>query len=441
MAEKTLTQMMRGGIMDHIGGGFSRYSTDSRWLAPHFEKMLYDNALLAYTYLEAYSVTGKERYKQAAAGTLDYILRELTGAEGEFYCGQDADSDGVEGKYYTFTPKEIADVLGENTAEAFCRRFDITEHGNFEGKSIPNLLSCKDWEEESAEMHAARKSLYDYRLGRTCLHTDDKALTAWNALMIAAMAKGYRTLGDARYLRAARRSRAFIAERLTDKDGRLLVRWRDGQAANKGQLDDYAFLAWALLELYETTFELEFLQDAARLSLWMMELFLHEEGGFYMIASDAEGLISRPRELYDGALPSGNSVAAFVLVKLLNLTGERAWRQRAERQLRFVSGGMADYPAGYCFALLALLEDFDPPCNVVCCLSDGMPEGLKNLLFQCGAQAVIKTAANAQILGEIAPYTRAYDIPERGEAYYVCRHGSCQAPVYDLDALKNMLQK
>ena len=441
MAERTLTQMLRGGIMDHIGGGFSRYSVDDRWLVPHFEKMLYDNALMAYAYLEAYDDTGNEQYKQVAAETLDYVLRELTGPDGEFYCGQDADSDGVEGKYYTFTQKEIHEILGERDAEEYCRRFDITEQGSFEGKSIPNLLRCKAWEEESAEMRAARKSLYDYRLARTQLHTDDKVLTAWNALMITAMAKGYRTLGDARYLRAARRARAFIAERLTDDEGRLFLRWRAGQKASKGQLDDYAFLTWALIELYETTFDTQYLRDAERAALWMYELFLREEGGFYMTPADGESLISRPCEWHDGAMPSGNSVAALALVKLSNLTGERAWMQRAERQMSDAAGAMAHYPSGYCFSLLAMMEFLAPPRHVVCCLSEGMPEGLKPLLFRYRTQAVVKTTGNAEELGLLLPMTRNYAVPESGESYYVCEAGRCRAPVRHLEGLEGLLRE
>lgn len=439
MVEHTLCQMARGGIFDHIGGGFSRYSTDARWLAPHFEKMLYDNALLAYVYVEAYERTGDELYRRVAAEIFDYVLRELTCPGGAFYCGQDADSDGVEGKYYTFTPAEIEEVLGKEDAAAFCSRYDITEKGNFEGKSIPNLLSCEDWRSGSGP-DGCRKKLYDYRLERTALHRDEKVLTAWNALMIAAFSKAARVLGDGRYLRAARRAVRFIQDNLTDETGRLYLRWCDGQAAYAGQLDDYAFLAWALLELYACTFEVELLQQAIRLAEMAEQWFADPAGGYYLVASDGERLITRPKELYDGAMPSGNSAMGYVLVRLRDLTGDGRWAERAERQLQFIAGSIHTYPAGYSFSLLAMLEAAEPRGTLVCALGEPAPELFHEI---CADQVdiLVKTRANAAMLAHAAPMTAGYAVPDSGAVYYLCKDGACRPPVRDLASLQALLRK
>ncbi|MFT4006164.1 MAG: hypothetical protein QM683_11215, partial [Lacrimispora sp.] len=220
-AEKTLKQMYRGGIYDHIGGGFSRYSTDEKWLVPHFEKMLYDNALLLYAYAEAFRMTGEELYARVSRGIIGYVLNVLTDENGGFYCGQDADSEGVEGKFYTFEKEEISRVLGEENAQGFCQWFGISEKGNFEGKNIPNLIENKEYEKENEKIDSLSQTLYDYRLKRMALHTDDKILTSWNGLMIAAIAKASRILGDDRILEAAKRAQSFIEKNLTNQDGRL----------------------------------------------------------------------------------------------------------------------------------------------------------------------------------------------------------------------------
>ena len=440
MAETTLTQMARGGLFDQVGGGFSRYSTDERWLAPHFEKMLYDNALLAYAYLEAFARTGRAFYRATAERTLGYVLRELTGPEGEFYCGQDADSGGEEGKYYLFTPDEIRGVLGQADGERFCRWYDVTARGNFEGKSIPNLLDNGAFEREPPELAALRQRLYAYRLGREPLHRDDKVLTAWNALMIAALAKAYRVLGKAEYLDAANRARAFLRRRLTGPDGRLWLRWREGEAAHAGQLDDYAFYAWALLELYAAGYDVSCLEEAARLA-GMLELHFRDEarGGYFLTAGDAERLIARPKETYDGATPSGNSAAGLALVRLWALTGDGGWGEAADRQLAFLAGSAGAYPTGHSFALLAICEAIYPSRELVCAAAGGAPEGLRELAERHRLRALLKTRENGERLAKAAPFTAAYPVPEEGAAFYLCRDGACAAPVYSLDELEKLL--
>lgn len=444
MALHTLLQMYRGGLFDHVGGGFSRYSTDEKWLVPHFEKMLYDNALLACAYLEAYKTTQKPLYKTVVLRTLDYVLRELTDPLGGFYCGQDADSDGVEGKYYVFAPEEIIEVLGEADGRRFCEWFGITERGNFEGKNILNLIENGRFEENDDQMARLCQRLYDYRLTRTRLHKDDKVLTAWNGLMIAALARAGWLLDEQCYLDAAKKAQLFIAEQLTDGKGRLLLRWREGEAAHDGQLDDYAFYVLALLALYDATLDAHYLSVAIKTAEQMLALFPDETGGgFYRGASDGERLITRTKETYDGALPSGNSVAALVLCRLAALTGETKWQQAADEQLLFVCGALNDYPAGYCVSLLALAQALYPTQELICAATDeGGPPALLAFLREnpvSGLNVLVKTAGNQQALAQAAPFTTDYPLPPDGCAYYLCRNRACAVPVFSIDALKAML--
>lgn len=444
MSEHTLTQMFRGGLFDHLGGGFCRYSTDRKWLVPHFEKMLYDNALLVYVYLEAFQMTRRPLYRRIVQRTLDYVLRELTDQQGGFYCGQDADSDGEEGRYYVFTPEEIRRVLGENEGESFCRYFSITEKGNFERKSILNLLENPRYEEQDARMDALCIRLYDYRLTRTKLHRDDKVLTSWNALMIAALAKAGHLLSEPSYLEAAKKAQHFLEKNLMDSRGRLLLRWREGEAAHNGLLDDYAFYAFALLELYRSTFELCYLQRAAEIAKQIPELFSgSENGGFYLYSKDSEQLISRPKEVYDGALPSGNSMAAIVLRQLFLFTGEESWRQIAKNQLRFVAGAAKDSPAGHSAALLALCSALYPSRELVCVTSEKkVPEKFLSFLRENplpNLTMLLKSNDNQQPLSAIAPFTADYPVPESGERFYLCQDGSCLPPMSSPEELKRLL--
>ncbi len=441
MAEQTLLGMFRGGIFDHIGGGFSRYSTDGRWLVPHFEKMLYDNALLTYTYLTAFEQTSKVLYLRVAERTIDYVLRELTHPDGGFLCGQDADSDGVEGKYYVFTPKEIEQVIGKAGAAQFCAWFDITPNGNFEGKSIPNLINNDKYAQVNEDIEALCKPLYEYRINRTHLHKDDKILTSWNALMIVALAKAYRVTGKQEYLTCAQRAQDFIEQKLTGKDGRLMVRWRDGDAAGQGLLDDYAFYAWALLELYDTGYETYYLARADRIAREVAQHFSDEQGGgFFLNADDAQALISRPKEVYDGAIPSGNSVAAAVFERLSLLTASDYWRRQSEQQLRFLCGSITAYPAGYCFALYSFLHFLHKPPTLVCAAAnDSVTQSVASFIKKQGLYdmgVIIKTQENAQMLAEIAPYTVEYPLPEQGARYYLCKDGTCLAPADRLDEIQ-----
>ena len=437
MAETTLQAMARGGIHDQFGGGFSRYSTDEKWLAPHFEKMLYDNALLLMAYVNAYQITGKENYADTARRAADYILRELTDEYGGFFCGQDADSDGVEGKYYLFTPEEVCEVLGEEDGKEICRLYSITARGNLEGKNIPNRIGQ---EEPALPADDERlQKLRAYRLNRTALHRDDKILLSWNAWTILALARAGRALADERYSGAAIRAARFIEDSMTDGRNRLFLRWRDGEAAHAGQLEDYAVYALALTELYRLTFDPVYLQNAIQRARRMVELFEDKErGGYFITASDAEQLIARPKETYDGALPSGNSAAASLLQRLAALTGERFWQEAADRQLRFVAGEIERYPAGYSFSLTVLADALYPRRELICAVSGGVPAELGAFLRTHPAEGLnilVKTAENAEALAACAPFTGEYPIPPSGAAWYLCENGTCQAPASDFSQL------
>ena len=445
MAQTTLVQMYRGGIFDHIGGGFSRYSTDGQWLVPHFEKMLYDNSLLVMAYIKAYGRTGRKLYRCVAEKILEYVRRELTDPQGGFYCGQDADSDGVEGKYYVFTREEIRTVLGESAGRDFCRKYGIKAHGNFEGRSIPNLLENENYEEIEDF-----KKLYQYRLDRAGLHKDDKILVSWNGWMICACAMAGAVLGDKKYVDMAARAEAFISSRLV-KDGRLMVRYRDGDAAGEGKLDDYACYSLALLELYRVTFQADYLKRAAKWAEIMTEQFFdREQGGFYLYAEDGEQLIVRTKETYDGAMPSGNSVAAQVLYRLAQMTGGIKWQKVLEKQLCYLAGAMEGYPSGHSYGLLTVMDVLYPSKELVCTLSSGTDKERRRKLIARlanlaetaeGLAVVVKTEENALEIERLLPYTEGYPVPETGELFYLCAGNECMQPVSQLGQLLRKLQE
>ena len=311
MAEKTLLQMRKGGIFDHIGYGFSRYSTDKYYLAPHFEKMLYDNALLIIAYSSLYSITKNNIYLDTAEKTAEYILNEMTSEDGGFYSAQDADSEGIEGKYYTFSLKEIINILGEENGREFAEVFDITDRGNFEGVNIPNLLKSNNLR---AEFQDEIKKLYTYRKNRFKLHLDDKILLSWNSMMIAALSMLYRVTRNKKYLNAAQKSQKFIENNMSE-ELRLYTSFRDGKCSKHAFLDDYAFYVTALTELYNTTLDKDYLEKAEKFCKETVRMFMDDNnGGFYLCESNSTELFINPKENYDGAIPSGNSVMTYILV-------------------------------------------------------------------------------------------------------------------------------
>ncbi len=468
MAEKTLEAMHRGGIWDHIGFGFARYSTDRRWLIPHFEKMLYDNALLALAYLEAYQAGRRQEWARVTEEIFAYVLRDMTSPEGGFYSAEDADSEGVEGKFYLWTPQEVESVLGERPGRLFNRCYDITAEGNFGGKSIPNLIQrgipelAAELEvpvkELEAALEEARSGLFQAREKRVHPHKDDKILTAWNGLMIAALARGAAVLHSPQYAKAAEQAAHFILEKLRRADGRLLARYRAGEAAYPAYLDDYAFLSWGLLELYEATFKPAYLAEAVRLVREMQDLFWDEEGGgFFFSARDAEELLLRPKEFYDGALPSGNSVAAYVLQRLARLTGEETFLEPAQRQIWAASEEAARYPAGHAFFLLALEWALGPVSDIVVAGRRGDQE--TEAMLRLVQQSYLPLAAilfhpssglpgdgpqadgKHQEIEALAPFIQGQTAKDGRATAYVCRNYACQAPVFDASSLAAKLSQ
>ena len=418
MAEHTLLQMYRGGLFDHIGFGFCRYSTDERFLAPHFEKMLYDNALLLLAYCKVYEVTRKPLYLEIAEKTAAYILREMTDTEGGFYSAQDADSDGEEGKYYLFVPEELKKLLGEQEGEAFCRQFDITEGGNFEGKNIPNLLKS-DYEVRYNDEVLER--VLQYRKERNFLHLDDKILTAWNGLMIAAMCRLYQNSGNQIYLDVAKHADSFIQANLCDENG-LYVSWRDGKRGVKGFLSDYAAYLFAQLALYRATLEEAYLTRARQLCRDVQVRFSDEKnGGFYLYGAENESLILRPKDDYDGAIPSGNSLMAWNLVRLSQLTGDEEYGRKAQEQLKFLRAKAQQAPIGYGMFLLALLDHETPPPKVTVVL--GEQESIGTLTVKIPPDAAVTLLHNP---------TGEYPLKEGKTTFYVCKDHSCLPPVNDL---------
>lgn len=417
-AEKTLEQMRRGGIFDHIGYGFSRYSTDRFYLVPHFEKMLYDNALLMIAYSAAYKVSGKTMFLETAEKTAEYILREMAGPDGEFYSAQDADSEGREGLYYVWDEEEICRLLGAERGTEICRYYGITEEGNFEGKNIPNELDGKDITDR---FHKERELLYDYRKRRARLHLDDKVLTSWNSLMISAMAVLYRVTGKERYLEAAERARRFIEYNLADGNT-LRVSCRGGSGSVKGFLDDYAYYTAALLSLYEAVSDVDHLTRAEQICREARQQFADEEGGgFFLYGSRNDSLITRPKETYDGALPSGNSTMAYDLVRLYQITGKEEYKDAAERQLAYMSGEAQEYPAGYGMFLTALLLYENPPQKITVVPADG--DNKEEIMSRLPLYAEINILS-----GE----TREYKLLNGRTTYYVCKNYTCLPPVNEL---------
>lgn len=334
MVEKTLEAMYEGGIFDHIGFGFSRYSTDEKWLVPHFEKMLYDNALLSAVYVEAFEATGKGFYKEVAEKIFTYILRDMTSPEGAFYSAEDADSEGEEGKYYVFTLNEVSLVLGEQFYKTYCEHYNITKEGNFEGHNIPNLIGKKSSSNVNKDLERKlermRQNLFEYRERRVHPYKDDKILTSWNGLMIAALAHGGRVFENSLYIHKAEEAMDFILSTMINENGRLMARYREGEIAHLGYLEDYAFLVHALIELYEANFNIKYLSKALELNENMLKLFKDEDqGGLFLYGIDGEELIVRPKDIYDGAIPSGNSVATLNMLRLARLTANRELESEA----------------------------------------------------------------------------------------------------------------
>ncbi|MBC2727045.1 MAG: thioredoxin domain-containing protein [Desulfosporosinus sp.] len=451
MVRKTLEGMALGGMYDHIGFGFARYSTDEKWLVPHFEKMLYDNALLALAYLENYQVSHLEKDAQIAQAIFTYVLRDMTSSEGGFYSAEDADAEGEEGKFHVWTPEEVEAVLDKETALKYCAVYDITSQGNFEGKNIPNLLmgSIKKAAHDNAlkedeiikSLEGARQTLFATREKRIHPHKDDKILTSWNGLMIAALAKGAQVFGNRSYFEAAEKAANFILTHLQRGDGRLKARYREGDSAYLGYLDDYAFFIWGLLELYSASGNPQFLKTALQLQEDQDRLFWDEKsGGYYLTGSDAEELLFRPKESYDGAVPSGNSITALNLLRLGRLTGDERWEHKAEQQLLDFRTVLEEHPSGYTAFLQALQFALHPTQELILAGpldSDDLVE-MRQAFFST-FRPYASVLYQEGTLGEIVPWIRDYPLDPSQITAYLCENFSCQRPVHQIEDFKDLL--
>lgn len=417
MALKTLCQMRKGGIFDHIGYGFSRYSTDKYFLVPHFEKMLYDNALLVIAYSAAYCVSGDNLYLDTAKKTAKYILREMVSEDGGFYSAQDADSEGMEGKFYTFTLDEIIKVLGKHKGIPFAKTYNITANGNFEGVNIPNLLESGDIGSNFSE---EVKILYNYRKKRTKLHLDDKHLASWNSIMAAALSILYRASHKNKYLEAAKKAQVFIEENLCKKF-QMYTSFRNGKCSGNAFLDDYAFYIMALIEIYNSTLEDCYLDKAEHFCNETIKKFEdNENGGYFLSETGSSELFINPKETYDGAMPSGNSVMAYNLTRLYQLTGKESYKEFAEKQIKFMSLKAGDYPSGYSMFLISKMIYENPPVHIT---------------------IVLKNKKDLQEIKEKIPFLANIKVEEEGKeyhlvnnltTYYICKNHVCQPPVNKL---------
>jgi uncharacterized protein YyaL (SSP411 family) len=443
----TLDAMARGGIYDQIGGGFSRYSTDERWLVPHFEKMLYDNALLARIYLEAHQVTAEPLYRRIASEVLDYVLREMTAPEGGFYSATDADSEGVEGKFFVWTPAQVRAVLPEDDARWACAYYDITDPGNWEAKSIPNTprpmegLAKRFGAKPDAFAESIRRSrhlLYEARAKRIPPGLDDKILTAWNGLMIGALSEGARILDEPRYRTAAERAADFILSRLSAPDGRLLRTHRAGRSQLNAYLEDYAYLCEALIDLYEAGGGSRFLAEAERLAERLLSDFGPAGGGgFYHTSANHEKLLLRQREGYDGAIPNANASAALALARLSFLLDRDDFRKAASDAVQGYGAVIRRFPRAFCKALSAADFLLEGPVEIALIgrVDDPRRAALAREINRryCPNRIIAHrdSASGDDDAGPRLPLLEGKTIVDGGPALYLCRNFTCQKPVTD----------
>jgi uncharacterized protein YyaL (SSP411 family) len=457
VVELTLDAMMAGGIYDQIGGGFARYAVDAAWLVPHFEKMLYDNALLARAYLHGWQALGHDRYRRVCEETLDWALREMRGPEGGFYSALDADSEGEEGRFYVWTPEQIREALNESglsssLAEAVIEHFGVTEQGNFEGSNILHLPAgaarrfsdLMGNKTAAGGLEEARLALYEARAKRVRPGLDDKRLASWNALMIAALADAGAVLGRDDYLDAARKCAEFVLDSMRDEQGRLLRTFKDGRAHLNGYLEDHAFLLEALLALYEATFEPRWFELALELAETTIARFGDpERGGFFTTSGDHEELIARRKEIGDHPIPSGNSSAALGMLRLGALSGERSYERQAEGVFRLFATPAAGHPDTFAHLLRALDFHLSPTREVA--LVAPAPEGGTEPDFD-GLDATVRAELRPHLVlaggaegTSVPPLLADRPTVEGKPTAYVCEHFACKAPVTDAKSLSALL--
>lgn len=463
MVERTLQAMRRGGIFDHVGYGFHRYSTDASWLVPHYEKMLYDQALLLMAYTEAYQATGHKEYEDTARGIIAYVIRDMHSPEGAFYSAEDADSEGEEGKFYLWTKEEIGEVLGSEREKLIIDIFNVEADGNFidqetGGKTGLNILHREEkWSEISSrygvdeselksEAESSLRMLYEARSKRVRPFKDDKMLTDWNGLMIAALSMASRVFADELFARAAKRAADFILREMRTQDGRLLHRYRDGEAGLTANIDDYAFLIFGLIELYETTFDPEYLEEAVGLNELIDAHFRDvDSGGFFFTPDFGEPLPVRQMEIYDGAIPSGNSIAAHNLLRLSRLTGNLSLENRAAEIFSVFSENVKQGPTAYTFLLSAFDFYAGPSCEIVIVegdesTADKMINPLNRLYYPNKIVILKSTGDGSDKIEKLAPFIIGQVGISGKSTTYVCRDFACKLPTTDPDEMIRMIE-
>ena len=462
MVEKTLDSMYMGGIYDHLGFGFHRYSVDPGWVVPHFEKMLYDQALISMVYIEAFQATGNDEYKKIAEQIFKYVFRNMKSPEGGFYSAEDADTEGVEGKFYLWTKKEIFDALDPDEAELICKVFNVKEAGNFEDETIgeetgANILYLESSIGELAEglgisrkkledkLETSRMKLFQNRETRVHPQKDDKILADWNGLMITSLAKAAQAFDDPKYSKAAEDAADFILDKMC-KEGRLFHRYRDNEAAIPGNLDDHAFMIWGLLELYEAVFNVKYLKKALKLNKILIEHFWDEkEGGFYFTANDTEHVLLWEKQTYDGALPSGNSVGMFNLIKLARITEDPELERRSVDLERAFSTQIKRAPIVHTHFMEAIDFKVGPSYEVVI-VGDPEADDTKKMIQSIRSHFIpnkvfLLKDENVPEISEIAESLK-YKEPIKGKATaYICTEGSCKSPSTDVREVLNLLER
>jgi uncharacterized protein YyaL (SSP411 family) len=451
MVTHTLTKMAQGGIYDHLGGGFHRYSVDEKWLVPHFEKMLYDNAQLVRIYAQVYCVTAEPLFKQLVDATMNYLMREMLHTEGGFYSTQDADSEGKEGKFFVWTEAEITRLLGEETSEIFCRIYDVSEEGNFEEKNILHPILTleqaskffrRDLKEVESLVSDAKAKLFQEREKRPKPFRDEKILTSWNGLMLSGFAEAIKISPHPSYLEAVNRTVDFIFSKMF-RDGHLLHTYKSGTAKILGYLDDYAFLAAGLLDLFEATVNRAHLDRALELAEIMLHEFWDEAGGgFFYTGRSHERLIAQSKPIFDGSVPSGNAVATQVLLRLYHYTGKEDYLKRAERILRAYYNAMENQPFGFAHMLAALDFYLQKPKEVVLVGDKKEPKTLE-LLTKIHSLYVpnmtLQLASPDDSLEKVSPLLAGKKQFEGKTTVYVCHNFTCSRPVVEWDELKPLL--
>ena len=447
IVEKTCRKMALGGIFDQLGGGFHRYTVDAIWLVPHFEKMLYDNAQLARIYLHLFQVTKDDFYKRIGIETLEYVRREMLDANGGFYTAQDADSEGVEGKFFVWTPDEIEEILGETDAQVFNFYYDVSEEGNFEEKNILNIrnsltetaeaLKISETELETI-LERSKQTLFFEREKRVKPFRDEKILTAWNGLMLATFAEASAILDSDEYLKIAKKNADFVLENLL-KDNRLLRTFKDGQAKLNAYLDDYANFADALTELFQVSGEVKYLKEAKRLAdVMIAEFWDEEDGGFFFTASDHEELLIRSKDFYDNAMPSGNSVAVDLLLKLSHLLGDEKYARFAASILRLMSSQIRRYPQAF-GRILSAAEFYLAPVKEIVVLGEKGNELEKEIWREFLPDKVVVLSENAEKDADFVPLLMERTLISGKPTAYVCQNFTCQKPVTKTEELRNQL--